>query len=434
MSEEDQKVDVAALLKFDMPLYESEMTSKDVKSLAIRHAVTMSEYLRFPFFYDQTIPAKTDHQKRVKVEDPKIVATRERKARAAAKKREKKKRGADEGEGSRLKNLSEAAAETAESQEDRSLHIPPHDSANRSVHDDGGMRNEEETNSLQIGSFVDQSGRNLTIVQTEVFQSSLGDHCVHRSPSVERVASPTKFPLRGGSSRNQAYYVPEWSIFQRYRVDTPMWYRELMVHLPLPPHPLKRSRMPLPTQPPLRRPADRHKMVKSEHDGCARKLEVLENQNSKLSQVNKDQALRIRELENKLARKDSALVYAERINAERAQEKEKLVAQLSETKMENFDCIRKLLPTVFDRLFQSHEYKQSLSKPFNLAIQVGWAKGLVAECSEEDLLKLVNRIEGFDVYADKKMFVYPDSPPVEQAPPSKPSSGKAFSSSALNKP
>nr|GEX79329.1 hypothetical protein [Tanacetum cinerariifolium] len=144
------------------------------------------------------------------------------------------------------------------------------------------------------------------------------------------------------------------------------------------------------------------------------------------------------ELENKLARKDSAQVYAERINAERAQEKEKLVAQLSKTEMENFDCIRKLFPTV--------------------------AKGLAAERSEEDLSKLMSRMEGFNAYADKKMFVkydklfekrypfverisrgirhtvsdllkvYPDAPPVERAPPSKPSSGKALSSSAPNKP
>ncbi|GKA99303.1 hypothetical protein Tco_0827240 [Tanacetum coccineum] len=73
--------------------------------------------------------------------------------------------------------------------------------------------------------------------------------------------------------------------------------------------------------------------------------------------------------------------------------------------MEKFDCIRKLLFTVVSRLFPSHEYKQSLSKPFNLAIQTGWAKGLTDERSEEDLLDLMSRMEGFDAYADKKMYV-----------------------------
>ncbi|GJY09122.1 hypothetical protein Tco_0377307 [Tanacetum coccineum] len=128
--------------------------------------------------------------------------------------------------------------------------------------------------------------------------------------------------------------------------------------------------------------------------------------------------------------------------------------------MEKFDCIRKLLPTVVGRLLQSHEYKQSLSEPFNLAIQAGWGKVLTEERSEEDLLELMGRMEGFDAYADKKMKVeydklfetqypyvekisrgfrhsvsdllkvYPDSPPHGQAPPSKPSSGKAPSTSA----
>nr|GEW60310.1 hypothetical protein [Tanacetum cinerariifolium] len=169
-------------------------------------------------------------------------------------------------------------------------------------------------------------------------------------------------------------------------------------------------------------------------------------------------------LEGELARKDSALVYAERINAERAQEEEKRVAQLSKMEMENFDCIRKILPTVVDCLFQSHEYKKSLSEPLNLAIQAGWAKGLAEEHSEENHLELMSRMENFDAYANKKMYVeydklfekrypfvekisrgfrktisdllkvYPDSPPPEQAPPSKPSSGQAPSSSAPDKP
>ncbi|GJY81627.1 hypothetical protein Tco_0494378 [Tanacetum coccineum] len=176
-------------------------------------------------------------------------------------------------------------------------------------------------------------------------------------------------------------------------------------------------------------------------------LAASESRNRELSQVNKDQALRIKELEDTLARKDSALVYAERLNVERAQEKEKLVSQLARTEKEKYDCVRKLLPTVVERLFQSHEYKQSLSGPFNLAIQAGWGKGLAEERSEEDLLELMGRMEGFDVHADTKMKVeydklferqypyvekisrgfrhsvsdllkvYPDSPPSGQAPP-----------------
>ncbi|GJZ04509.1 hypothetical protein Tco_0537784 [Tanacetum coccineum] len=104
-----------------------------------------------------------------------------------------------------------------------------------------------------------------------------------------------------------------------------------------------------------------------------------------------------------ISARDYALVYAERINVERAQEKEKLVTQLRKTEIEKFYCVRKLLPIMVERLLQSYEYKKSLSKPFNLAIQGG--KGLAEERSKEDLLEIMGRVEGFDPYADKKMNV-----------------------------
>nr|GEW81051.1 hypothetical protein [Tanacetum cinerariifolium] len=206
--------------------------------------------------------------------------------------------------------------------------------------------------------------------------------------------------------------------------------------------------------------SDQYKAFKSNHEGYVGKLEGLENHNRELAHVNKDQTLRIKELEDELARKDSALVYAKRLNVERAQEKEKLVTQLRKIEMEMFDCICKLLPTVVEHLLQSHKYKHSLSEPYNLAIQVGWGKRLSEERSEEDLLALMSRMEGFNVYADKKMRVeygklfekkypyvkkishgfhhsvfdllkvYPDSPPSGQALPNRPSSGKVASTSA----
>ncbi|GKB82275.1 hypothetical protein Tco_0949170 [Tanacetum coccineum] len=57
-----------------------------------------------------------------------------------------------------------------------------------------------------------------------------------------------------------------------------------------------------------------------------------------------------------------------------------------------FDYIYKLLPIVVSRVLQSHKYKQSLSEPFNMAIQTGWGKGLSEACgyrhSIADLLKV----------------------------------------------
>ncbi|GJR63959.1 hypothetical protein Tco_0010024 [Tanacetum coccineum] len=81
----------------------------------------------------------------------------------------------------------------------------------------------------------------------------------------------------------------------------------------------------------------------------------------------------------KLARKDSALVFSDRISNKRAAEKERLVSQLS------------------------HEYKESLSVPFNLAIQAGWAKGLAMKQSEEDLMDVLREVQGFDPHSDTRM-------------------------------
>ncbi|GJZ20087.1 reverse transcriptase domain-containing protein [Tanacetum coccineum] len=175
----------------------------------------------------------------------------------------------------------------------------------------------------------------------------------------------------GESSRGRAFYVPEWFIHRRCRVDTPMWCRELMVHLAPPAAQEEANALNNATA------LERAWKARDEHSGCAEKLRVVEDQNCELSRVNKDQALRIKELENELARKDSTLVYAKRISAERAQEKEKLVTKLGRTKMEKFDCIRKLLPTLVDP--EGH--------------------------SEEDIMDALSKVENFDPYSDKKMYV-----------------------------
>ncbi|GKD12207.1 hypothetical protein Tco_1196614, partial [Tanacetum coccineum] len=85
--------------------------------------------------------------------------------------------------------------------------------------------------------------------------------------------------------------------------------------------------------------------LKEEHAGCEQKGEV--------------------------ARKDSALTAAKRMPTEGAQERQKLVSQLSKTEVEKFDYIHKLLPTIVSQLLKSHEYNKSLLEPFNMAIQAG---------------------------------------------------------------
>nr|GEV94386.1 hypothetical protein [Tanacetum cinerariifolium] len=459
MSEKDQTVDIMALPKFDMPSHESRRgdigregyrsqahsirpsllkrashyvgfpgfrpvfkdTEGNVSSLSIPVWSYHREWQRpyqqdlkeqhtiHPLLADQAIPNKTEDQKEVEVADPKIVATRERKARADAMKIEKKKRGADEGrvlvlrgKGRKLMLLGEIV-------------LPP------------------------LGTFPLLSLFGWQILTAGLLLILLS----HREISA--------YADEGESSRDQAYYVPEWFIHRRCRVDNPMWCRELMIHL-APPAAQEESNAlensnPSKTyaecgdtvrqllearetsQQSLRlylEMSEWFKKLKNDHSGFTKQVQLLEGQISELSQVNKDQALKIKEFDDTLARKDSALVYAERINTERDKRKR-----------------------------DSHEYKQSLSKPFNLAIQVGWGKGITEERSEEELLGLMSRMEHFDAYPDKKMRVeydklfekkypfvekisrdfrytvsdllkvYPDSPPSRQAPPSKSSSGKA---------
>ncbi|GKD99251.1 hypothetical protein Tco_1387235 [Tanacetum coccineum] len=196
---------------------------------------------------------KTDHQIRVEVEDPKIVAIRERKARVAAKKREKKREGGDGGEGSRPKtkikkivalkdnlaaskatssprpirtfdpnqtNPSNTAATTAESQEDRSPLVSPRGSAAHSVNYSDAHRVDEDTDTLRLGTSGGQSGKVLTNADTEVVRPSPVHHSAHHSNVDE-----------GESSRGGALYVPDWSIHRRCRLDTPAWCHELLVHL-----------------------------------------------------------------------------------------------------------------------------------------------------------------------------------------------------------
>ncbi|GKE68390.1 hypothetical protein Tco_1526462 [Tanacetum coccineum] len=165
----------------------------------------------------------------------------------------------------------------------------------------------------------------------------------------------------------------------------------------------------------------RHRQLREEHAQCPEGLAVVQAEKDSLMATNAEQALRIKELEQKLisvdevhssavkdlesqlAQKDSALVYAERISSERLWENEGLRTQLAFAQKEKTDVIRKLLPTVVERLLQSHEYKQSLSVPFNFALQIGWGQGLAEGRSEKELHKIMMRMNGFDPYSEEKM-------------------------------
>ncbi|GJU37845.1 hypothetical protein Tco_1186199 [Tanacetum coccineum] len=130
----------------------------------------------------------------------------------------------------------------------------------------------------------------------------------------------------------------------------------------------------------------------------------------------------VRNLEKiKLAQKDSALVIAESFLVIDFPENEALRTQLAFAKREKTDAIKKLLPTVVGRLLQSHEYKQSLSVPFNYALQTGWGQGLAEARSEGELREIMMRMNGFDAYSERNEWlrVYEDLLKLHPAPPPK---------------
>ncbi|GJV32914.1 hypothetical protein Tco_1393314 [Tanacetum coccineum] len=167
--------------------------------------------------------------------------------------------------------------------------------------------------------------------------------------------------------------------------------------------------------------SEKHRRLREEHAQCSEGLTVVRAEKDSLMATNAEQALRIKELEQQLksvdevhssavknlegqlAQKDSALVYAERISGERLSENEGLKAQLAFAQKEKTKAVRELLPTVVKRLLQSHKYKQSLSVPFNFALQTGWGQGLAEGRSEKELHQIMMRMNGFDPYSDKKM-------------------------------
>ncbi|GJR63669.1 hypothetical protein Tco_1505831 [Tanacetum coccineum] len=514
------------------------------------NVVTMSEYLRLPFLSgmtieaggalteqdvilqhttpplseDEQVPGKTDSQQRVEASDPKIVATRIRKAQAAAKRKAEKNRGSEgasgpEGSSKRRKEKStdqipcptplrtieavasdvsrgENVVSPTQAQGDNLLEIPAHDSANTTTrpseehHDEhsGVLGNrdgdfdddvDEEVNLEGPDRHVNDTTERV-VIGTESIPTAATRPDNGKSLAQEETPMPDPLPRgvgadEAGSSLPPPLFVPTWGIHQRSRVTTPEECRDLMANL-VPPgvqeemhlldnnvvldrawftlargamaqaHALRQFESLYDTHHALQESlettrshlvrtredfdvvqnfyntlSERHRKLREDHAHCSEGLAAVRAEKDSLMATNAEQALRIKELEQQLksadevhssavkdlegqlAQKDSALVYAERVSSDRLSENEELRTQLAFAKREKTDAIRKLLPTVVGRLLQSHEYKQSLSVPFNYALQTGWGQGLAEARSEEELREIMMRMNGFDPYSDKKM-------------------------------
>ncbi|GJS30994.1 hypothetical protein Tco_0491614 [Tanacetum coccineum] len=514
------------------------------------NVVTMSEYLRLPFLSgmtieagealteqnvipqhtttplsaDEQVPDKTDSQQRVEASDPKIVATRIRKANAAAKRKAEKNRelegaGGSEGSSKRRKEKSsdhipcptplrtivavasdvsrgDNVISPTQTQGDNLLEIPAHDSANTTTrlyeehHDEhsGVLGNRDGNFDDDVDEEIDLEGpdRHVSdttervVIETESIPTAATRPDNGKSIAQEETPMPDPLPKGvgadgAGSSLPPSLFVPSWGIHQRSRVTTPEECRDLMVNL-IPPgvreemnlldnnvvldrawfslargamaqahtlcqfeslydthHALQESLETTRSQLVRTREdfnvvqnfyntlSGKHRQLREEHAQCSEGLAVAQAEKNSLMATNAEQALRIKELEktlqsvdeihssavknleSQLAQKDSALVYAERISGERLSANEGLKAQLVFAQKEKTDAIGKLLPTVVERLLQSHEYKQSISVPFNFALQTGWGQGLAEGRSERELHQMMMRMNGFDPYSDKKM-------------------------------
>ncbi|GKD28189.1 hypothetical protein Tco_1238967 [Tanacetum coccineum] len=395
------------------------------------HFVTMSEYLRFPFLDGATI----EQGDALSARD--VIASHTTGPlpvnQSLPKKTARMKEDVDD-------------AGTAESREDEHVSVPPHDSAN-TTHNYTVDHDE---------SFGESGGYGETVETHPADETRLTESPVPaRNPekmAVQDLVPVVRSNLAGDhadgaeSSRPGSVYVPEWTIHRRSRVDTPEECRELLKHLAPPAvreemnaydnntamewawfsiargamaqidallrfealydaHLALKERCEDVTRQLVSTRTDfthvsnlyntlsnRYQQVRGEHAGCAEKLINAERERDKLRAVNADQASHIKELEAELARKDSALVFSDRVSNERAVENERLVSKLGCLEKEKTDSIGKLLPTVVRRLLNSHEYKESLSIPFNLAIQAGWAKGLAVKRSEEDLMDVLREV------------------------------------------
>ncbi|GKC15783.1 hypothetical protein Tco_1012565, partial [Tanacetum coccineum] len=398
------------------------------------NAVTMSEYLRFPFLSgvsidkgaviapnnpigqnttpplaaDQPVSDKTDSQIEVEVEDPKVIAAREKKkaqmARAAAKKKDGRKRANDEGGSSK-------------NRKDRTASPSPRGSATESVHHFVNVEERNQESPSQMETFVNMS-----------------DHPIHppNDPVFTSKRNAGRNVDEAESSRSASVYVPKWNILMRCRVDTPAWCRELMTHVA--PSAAQEESNALTNEVALERAwfsvaqgamaqtdmLERFENLLANYDSLAEthvecseivrklvdaRLSLEHNAKLYMDAINRLRAVKEEHsLEAELAKKDSALTYTERLLAEGVKDREKLTVQLGQTKVEKFDCIRKLLPTVVRRLLSSHEYNKSLSEPFNMAIQAGWGRGLSEGHIDSEILDLVYKAKDFDIYSDRKLY------------------------------
>nr|GEY23201.1 hypothetical protein [Tanacetum cinerariifolium] len=137
--------------------------------------------------------------------------------------------------------------------------------------------------------------------------------------------------------------------------------------------------------------SDDYKALQQVHLGCVEKeadltekLVAVEKERDDLLDKDREREERIRQLEADLASKTFSLTEAKGVVRTLKGDLERLTIDLSHAEIVRHNYVRQLLPTVFQRLLSSDEYKKIISDVFNLAIAAGWSEGAKAACSEEE--------------------------------------------------
>ncbi|GKF75914.1 hypothetical protein Tco_0225358, partial [Tanacetum coccineum] len=111
--------------------------------------------------------------------------------------------------------------------------------------------------------------------------------------------------------------------------------------------------------------ADENKTLRQEHMGCAskeaalaEKLAMLEKEKDDLLDKSRAQEDQIKHLKEALASKTSSLSEAESVVGTLKGDLERLTLELSHAEIVRHNYVRHLLPTVFQRLLSSDEYKK----------------------------------------------------------------------------
>ncbi|GJU88906.1 hypothetical protein Tco_1301329 [Tanacetum coccineum] len=376
------------------------------------------------------IPEKSDHQKVFEYENERVLAGK-RKAQAA-KDRAVGKRAATEGTSRRTKKKKTAPLSFALSDSEA-------DGSNRSgfnTHHSASPLNIIIPNKAELTTGEDTTKVNSPLSEPSNPSDEDAHHTrdetthTHAFGSTGRVSSSSggshhqAFPRRnlggsriGSSLRGDtdlpAPFVPAWSLTTHSILNDVESCRDMMIHLATPAaqdqqnrlsdyQALQRSwfklgRGSLAQIDILRRDEALNEdygelcvshrciwVVSKRRRILLKMLAVVEKERDDLLDKDREREERIRQLEADLASKTSSLTDSDGVVITLKGDLERLTVDLSHAEIVRHNCVRQLLPIVFQRLLSNDEYKKSLSDVFNLAIVAGWSEGVKAACSEEE--------------------------------------------------